>query len=66
VKLKRETYREAGKHFLTIGAVTLSVGLITPLLQEGKFKVLMIVSGVMWFLFFLLGIYLINKGEENG
>ncbi len=66
VELRRRTYKEIGKHFLTIGAVSLSVGIITPFLQEGEFKTIMIVSVVMWFLLFLLGVYLINKGEEDG
>ncbi|NPA40645.1 MAG: hypothetical protein GXO18_00010 [Aquificae bacterium] len=66
VELRRGTYKEIGKHFLTIGAVSLSVGIITPFLQEGEFKTIMLVSVVMWFLLFLLGVYLINKGEEDG
>ncbi len=66
VELRRGTYKEIGKHFLTIGAVSLSVGIITPFLQEGEFKTIMLVSVIMWFLLFLLGVYLINKGEEDG
>ncbi len=66
MKLRKGTYREMGKHFLTIGAVSLSVGIITPLLQEGKFKAFMLAGSVMWFLFFVLGVYLINKGEDDG
>lgn len=63
MRLKKGTYKEIGKHFLTIGAVSLSVGIITPLLQEGKFKVIMIAGSMMWFLFFVLGVYFINKGK---
>jgi len=66
MKLKKGTYREIGKHFLTIGAVSLSVGIITPLFQEGKFKALMLAGSVLWLLFFSLGVYLINKGEDDG
>ena len=66
MRLKKGTYREVGKHFLTIGTVALSVGIITPFLQKGEFKTPMIAGVIMWFLFFLLGVYLIDKGEEDG
>lgn len=66
MKLKKETYKEIGKHFLTIAVVFLSVGLITPLFQAKELSLIsMLGSLAVWGILFMAGIYLINRGEEN-
>ncbi len=66
VELRRGTYKEIGKHFLTIGLVFLSVGMITPLFQADEVPLIsMLGSFGIWSILFVAGIYLINKGEEN-
>ncbi len=61
MKLRRGTYREIGKHFLTIAVIFLSVGLITPLFQTQKLPfVSMLVSFTLWSILFVAGIYLIK------
>jgi len=65
--LKKETLKEIGKHFLTLATVFLSVGLISPLFQRGKVPLTnLIIAFGFWCAFFVLGVYLINKGSENG
>jgi hypothetical protein len=66
MKLKKGTYKEIGKHFLTIAVVFLSVGLITPLFQAKELSLIsMLGSLAVWGILFMAGIYLINRGEEN-
>ena len=67
IMLKKETLKEIGKHFLTLATVFLSVGLITPLFKKEELSVINLVFGFgFWFVLFLLGVYLINKGSEDG
>ena len=66
MKLKRGTYREIGKHFLTIAVVSLSVGLLTPLLKGEELKLSTLIGIALWVVLFLIGVYLINRGEEDG
>lgn len=67
MRLKRETLKEIGKRFLTVATVFLSVGLVAPLFQKHKANLfyLLLVFG-FWLAFFLLGVYFVNKGSEDG
>ncbi len=65
--LSKETIKEIGKHFLTLATIFLSVGLITPLFQKKEVSLIGLLPGFFfWFVFFLLGVYFINKGSEDG
>ncbi len=66
MKLKRGTYKEIGKHFLTMASISLSVGLLTPLLKEEEIKLSALIGIALWIALFFLGVYFINRGEENG
>jgi len=65
--VRKGTYKEIGKHFLTIAVIFLSVGLITPLFQEEELNLSrMIGSLLIWALLFAIGVYFVNRGESDG
>ena len=62
--MKDKTYEELGKHFMAIGLVFLTVGLITPLFQNGL-GLHNLVSIILWLIFLLIGIYLLERSKDG-
>ena len=62
--MRGKTFEELGRHFLAVGLFFLTVGLITPIF-EGGLKLYNLVGLVMWLIFVVVGVHLLERGGKD-
>ncbi len=57
--MNKETIKEIGKLFLDLAKIIFAVAIVTPLVKDGEFQIIVVVLAM---LSIAIGIYLTNKG----
>lgn len=57
--MKKETIKEVGKLFLDLAKIIFAVAIITPLVKDGDFQIIVVLLALVSI---IIGIYLTNKG----